>query len=341
MAALRVLCFSPPTTAPLLYATLCARHRLLLTAVSNQRSAFLNFLGSNKGRELSSIAGDGPNDLFNVPEKDENPTFEEYQDIKPVTIEYTSSASELNEPPPPDYFTTKQRFMDFVNWAEDDEEARVVIPDVVKPRGSYLRQESKDLLFERLPAPKKSDLKFTIGRRITTLKKAKSAVAKKKPLSEDLQIDNNNLISVGKRSRTAGQSESTREVIDYVANQSDMYKQDQALYNTALPSVLGANAFEISESCHKLTEAGFSSEEVSRILPIFPHIFEVEFSALYEVYSLLKKYILSQTRVFKLLRNQPLLLTIEPSKVSLSLQCLLNADKPQPLSVLSKIYSWL
>ncbi len=308
MAALKAVCFSPPLSSSLLYATLCVRHRLLLNATSYQRSTFINFPGWTKGQQLSSKVRDNDE----IPDKNKN-SFIEENELPSVKIDYFN---ELNYPL--DSFDSKLRIMDSVYLSEDNH--AIVSPDLVKPRGSQLRQENKDMLFERLPVPKKSNLKFTIGRKTTTLKKAKSVV-KRIRKSENISTEEDELDVILQSGNSVkrgggGQSENSREVLEYLASHPSMYKKDQELYSDALPSIFGANASEIEEISQKLSEVGFTAEEIGRILPIFPHIFELDYNNVFESFCLLRQYLRKTPRVFKLVRKHPALLTSDPSKVS-------------------------
>ena len=269
-------------------------------------------LSSNPGDELCGFSGP-EKDVLKAEENAQVAVANSQNVSKPVTIDRV----ETNQLPA-DNFASKLRFLDFVNLAEEDQ---IQPPDMVKPRGSFLRQQNKDVLFERLPTPTRSTLQFTVGRQITTLNNAKSAVRRGKPPLDKLLIeDETNLMSVNHeklRSRTASQSESTRDVVNYVASQESMYKQDLHLYTDALPSILGSTVSEVEETREKLSQAGFSPAEIGRVLPILPLIFEVDYEKVYEVYCLLMEYLGHQTRVLKLMRTHTFLLSLDPSQVSL------------------------
>ncbi len=316
MAALKAFCLSSAPNAPVFTSALFARHRLLTTTVSNQRMKIVPRIGralsSNPGDELCGFSG-----LEEVQAVEENAhvAVVNSQTVSdPVTIECV----ETNKLPV-DNFASKLQFLDFVSLAREEED-QIQAPDMVKPRGSFLRQQNKDILFQRLPTPSQSTLQFTVGRQITTLDNAKSAVRRSKPpLDELLMEDETKLISVNHeklRSRTASQSENTRDVVNYVTTQESMYKQDLHLYTDALPSILGSNVSEIEETREKLSQAGFSPAEIGRVLPIIPLVFEVDYEKVYEVYCLLMKYLCHQTRVLKLMRTHTFLLTLDPSQVS-------------------------
>lgn len=316
MAALKAFCLSSAPNAPLFTSALCACHRLLTTTVPKQRMKFVPRLGrtlsSNPGDELCGFSGP-EKDVLKAEENAQVAVANSQNVSKPVTIDCV----ETNQLPA-DNFASKLRFLDFVNLAEEDQ---IQPPDMVKPRGSFLRQQNKDVLFERLPTPTRSTLQFTVGRQITTLNNAKSAVRRGKPPLDKLLIeDETNLMSVNHeklRSRTASQSESTRDVVNYVASQESMYKQDLHLYTDALPSILGSTVSEVEETREKLSQAGFSPAEIGRVLPILPLIFEVDYEKVYEVYCLLMEYLGHQTRVLKLMRTHTFLLSLDPSQVSL------------------------
>ena len=291
MAAFGRVCLSMAFTGPLIYPTLCSRHRLLWSSLHRQGCVAFS-CSSHRSKKKSVGTSKGVTSarkiLPNATDSKENNNAG-LPEASMAVMEEVVAESTVNE-------------------------------DLIKLR--FPSKTTKELSFEKQPHRPRSSVMFTIGKEAVTLETAEAAVAKRRSLHNESLTECDSVperppslgLSV-KRSRTNPPSESTQEMLHYLDTHHKLFQKTRNLYSQALPSLLGVGVEEVTNTSDELEGVGFSPEVVDRLLSAFPHILEVNFENVYKVFTVLRKYLRHDNRVYGLILSHPFLFTLDPSQV--------------------------
>lgn len=324
MATLTRVCFSPVFNNPFIYPSLCARHRRLWTSISIHSTACFSSSTPRNKQETSENS-----------EKPRNVTFAEktpskHQESQPSNKTYDVEnhfvcKSEPVQTAKGDWKSKTEKGITITMDTHTTESDSVSVQqekDITKSRSNI--PKNRDVRYERLPSlTRGTDILFTVGKRRTTLKNVTSALATKEAVIDDTsKVGGANYFDEllkpsfqTKRSRTNPPSADTVKLLKHISESHDLSQHDTELYSASLPSLLGVTVDNISDTSAELAEAGFAEEEVDQMLALFPHVLDVNYENVYEVYCLFKEYLQHNRWIYGLMRRYPFLLTLDSTQV--------------------------